>query len=82
MSSFDIETKVYTTQTDVVSFTVEVHKFVLFESASFHIKLFAANSSYYKSLFMDLTDEEYNAWGNDDGYIRDLVAAKYGFTLK
>ena len=81
MSGFDIETKVYTTQTDVISFTVEVHNVVLFTSASFHIKLFTA-TGYYTSLFMELTDEEYNAWGNDDTYIKDLVVAKYGFTLK
>ena len=82
MTSFDIETKVYITQTDVVSFTVETSKFILFKSASFHIKLFTANGSYYTSLFMDLSEDEYKDWSTDDNYIRDIVIKKYGFILK
>lgn len=82
MSSFDIETKTFTTQTDVSRFTVEVNNIVLFASASFRVNLYTAGGSYYTTFIMDLTDEEYNAWGNDDGYIRDLVATRYGFTLK
>ena len=82
MTSFDIEAKVYITQTEVASFTVEVNKINLFESASFHIKLFTATGSYYNSLFMDLSGDEYKNWSNDDNYIRDLIVKKYGFILK
>ena len=43
--------------------------------------LFSESGKYYKCVRVDVTQEEYNNWGTDDNFIRDLVCQKLDFVI-
>ncbi len=77
----EVDDLVKTKVTITNSFTVEIIRLNLFTNATIRVKFFN-NDSLLEISQYDLTDEEYNNWGNDDNYIYDLTASKYGLTIK
>jgi hypothetical protein len=62
------------------SIKIEVDGVVLFKTAKLRIT-FLRDDVYLSSDIYYLTQEEYNAWGEDDTYLETLVFEKYGFKL-
>ena len=78
----EIEPKTFIVSDIVTSFEVRCTNYVLYTSASFIIIMYREDGSAYRTEMINLTTEEFAGWAENDNYIRDLVAFKYGFTLK
>jgi len=62
------------------SFRVNCQSLILFKTASFLIYLLDANGGTISTSFLNLTQEQYLQWNNDDDYIIGLVCAQLGVT--
>lgn len=62
------------------SFTVTCQNLILFTSASFLIYLLDANGGIISTSFLNLTQDQYLEWNNNDQYIINLAAAQLGVT--
>jgi len=62
------------------SFKITCQSLILFKTASFLICLLDANGGIINTSFLNLTQEQYLQWNNDDDYIIGLAAAQLGVT--
>jgi len=63
----------------VDSFVIILGDLRLNESVSVGVQLYYGQQQvYFTSFFIE--GEEYSAWGNDDNYLKNLVASKLGLT--
>jgi hypothetical protein len=69
---------VITTTRTATSFTIRCMNLDLFKTASFVASLLDANGNVIDNKFINLTNEQYLAWQNDDTYIVNLVATILG----
>jgi len=63
----------------VDSFLIILGDLRLNESVSVGVQLYQGQRQVYFTSFM-IEGEEYSAWGNDDNYLKNLVASKLGLT--
>jgi hypothetical protein len=63
------------------SFTIRVLALELFKSVTIIASLFDANGIIVENRTIEVKDNEYLAWNNDDSYLVNLVASKLGFTM-
>jgi len=63
----------------VDSFVIILGDLRLNESVSVGVQLYYGQQQVYFTSFM-IEGEEYSAWGNDDNYLKNLVASKLGLT--
>ena len=63
----------------VDSFVIILGDLRLNESVSVAVQLYYGQRQVYYTSFM-IEGEEYSAWGNDDNYLKNLVASKLGLT--
>lgn len=75
-SQFDIVpsevTKVYTVKSVNISF----YNLILHTSIQARVNMIDENGGLIDSKFLLIEGEEYNNWGNDDDYLRDLILSK------
>lgn len=71
---------VITTTRTATSFTIRCMSLDLFKSASFVVSLVDSDGHVIDNKFINLTNEQYLAWQNDDTYIVNLVASVLGVT--
>jgi hypothetical protein len=69
-----------TTTRIATSFTVTCTSLTLFTTASFIIYLLDEKKDLISTSFLNLTQEQYLEWNNNDDYIVNLVAAQLGVT--
>jgi hypothetical protein len=69
-----------TTTVTVTRFEISQVTVTLFKSAQVIVNLYAAERKYLKCEVIDLTQEEYLGWNNNDEYLVDLVCSKLGLT--
>ena len=81
MTEFNIQPKEFVETTIVNRFEITEVEVKLYKGASLTIMLFSESGKYYKCIRVDVTQEEYNNWGTDDNYIRDLVCQKLDFVI-
>lgn len=62
------------------SFKIDIESVELYRTAKLRIT-FMKEDKYLSSDVFCLTQEEYDAWGDDDGYLETLVIKKYGFVV-
>jgi len=72
----------FTSSTTVTSFTIQNVTVQLFNGASLDAFMFDQNRNLYKVQRVNIDQEEYLQWNNDDTYIVDLVATKLGLTIE
>jgi hypothetical protein len=65
----------------VNSFRYSVRSFELSVQITFSVFLYDENGQYLDISLITLTGDDYNAWGNDDNYIKIYIADKLGLTL-
>jgi hypothetical protein len=70
-----------TVTTTITNFTVSCTSLTLFKNAIFCVNLNDETGKLVKRETLVLTPEEYQAWGNDDTYINNLVAQKFNMNL-
>lgn len=63
------------------SFTYTVRSFELSVQITFSIFLFDQNGQYIDNSDITLKDDDYDAWGNDDNYVKIFIANALGLTL-
>ncbi len=61
------------------SFKVGNVRIDLFNFATIEIQLFDESNNIAGVEFLTLTGDDYKNWGNDDGYIVEMVYQKFGF---
>lgn len=81
MTEFNIQPKEFVETTIVNKFEINEVEVKLYKGAVLSVMLFSDSNDYYKCIRVDLTQEEYNNWGEDDNYIRDLVCQRLGFVI-
>ena len=81
MPEFNIQPKEIIVTTNIVKFQITEIELILYQGANINILMFSENNKFFKSERLLLTQEEYNNWGTDDDYIRDLVCQKLDFVL-
>lgn len=62
------------------SFKIDIESVELHKTAKMRVS-FMKDDKYLSSDVFFLTQEEYDAWGDDDGYLETLVIKKYGFVV-
>jgi hypothetical protein len=72
----------FTSSTTVTSFSIQNCAVQLFNGASLDAFMFDQNGQLYKVQRVNVDQEEYLAWNNDDTYIVNLVATKLGLTIE
>jgi hypothetical protein len=82
MSDVEVEPKTFVVTDTVTSFEVRCTNYTLYTTASFIVIMNREDGSTYKTDMLNLSPEEFAQWGESDDYIKGLVCAKYGFTLK
>jgi hypothetical protein len=65
----------------VTSFKIFCQNISLFVDASFLVVLYDVNNIEVGRKIINLTNEEYLEWKNDDNYIINLITTRLGFTL-
>ena len=71
---------VITTTRTATSFTIRCMNLDLFKTASFVASLLDDTGNVIDNKFINLTNEQYLEWQNDDTYIVNLVATTLGVT--
>lgn len=66
----------------VVSFSINVVSIELNVSVSVSVSCYDANNCLSLTDFFVISGDEYNAWGNDDEYLKQLIASKLGLVIK
>jgi hypothetical protein len=72
----------FTSSTTVTSFTIQNCSVQIFKGAMIDVLMWNQNGTLYKFERVDIDQEEYLQWNNDDTYIVDLVATKLGLTVE
>jgi len=80
MTQVDIQTKEITTTNQVVKIEIDDIQVTLDDSAKIVVRLLNDSDNLVNIEIVDVTGDEYNAWGTDDSYIIDLVLTKLGMT--
>lgn len=80
MTQVDIQTKEITTTNQVVKIEIDDIQVTLDDSAKVVVRLLNDSDNLVNIEIVDVTGDEYNAWGTDDSYIIDLVLTKLGMT--
>ena len=71
-----------TSEVTISSFVVTCRTLTLFESATFNVDLFDVNGNNIVRKIIELTQEQYLDWNNNDDFIINLVAQQLGFILE
>lgn len=77
-----IEPSVITQVKTLTSFRVIVQDLTLFTSVNLRVELFGENNSFLDLRYVQLIDDDYKNWNNDDNYIIQKVAEKLGLIIK
>lgn len=64
----------------VTKIEMEVMEMVLDSHVSIVVHYLNANGNLLDNKFVKIEGDEYNAWGDDDSYITNLVLTKLGLT--
>ena len=62
-------------------FKVFIQNVALFTGANISVELYDQNRTIIESKYICLTQQEYTGWSEDDNYIINLIASKFGYTL-
>lgn len=65
----------------IVRFSLDITILILNQSATFTVSLYNVNDIVIDRQFITLEGTDYINWGNDDSYIIQFVAKKFGFIL-
>ena len=65
----------------VASFKIHITGMELFKGVTVVATLFDENGNHVGNRMIEIKDQDYLAWNNDDQYIVDFVARKLGFVL-
>lgn len=66
---------------NIATFILIESRVTLNKSAEFNYALCTEDGVSLKTDNLSLTPEQYNDWGNDDGYIINLICAKEGISI-
>ncbi len=67
---------------NVSSFRVTVTSLELFKSVTLNVQFFDEKNAIVDIKTLQISGTDYTNWNNDDNYIINYVATKYGFTKK
>jgi hypothetical protein len=81
MSQTFIQPSTETIVNVINSFRVYVNNVVLFTSAMLTVELYNADPALIRTEYMTIAGEDYQNWANNDDYIIQFVASKYGFVI-
>ncbi len=79
-SKINIVPATQTTTVTITSFDVSLRTLELFKTASFIVNTYSDNGIVDRKI-ISLTQEQYQAWNNNDSYIINLIATELGFTI-
>ena len=65
----------------IYSFEIQNTEITLFNSAKIRVNLLNEQKNIVDVSIVILEGDDYNNWGNDDNYIINFVANKFGFTI-
>jgi hypothetical protein len=74
--------KEYIIKHTVNAFEIDICNLELFKSVTVCAKVNDIEGRFVTMNYFTIEGEEYNAWGNSDEYLIQLIAQKMGFTLK
>jgi hypothetical protein len=74
--------KEYVFRHTVREFSIEISNLELFKSVSLTVRINDIHGTFVECRYFKIEGEEYEAWGNSDEYLVQLIAEKLGFTLK
>lgn len=81
MSNIQVDVNDFTLDAPVVSkIEMEVMEMVLDSHVTMVVHYLNANGNSLDNKIVKIEGEEYNAWGDDDNYIINLVLTKLGLT--
>jgi hypothetical protein len=81
MNSLQVDINDYTLDTPVVTkIEIEVMEMALNSHVSFIVRYLNLAGNLLDNKFVKIEGDEYNAWGDDDNYITNLVLTKLGLT--
>lgn len=81
MSNIQVDVNDFTLDAPVVSkIEMEVMEMVLDSHVTMIVHYLNANGNSLDNKIVKIEGEEYNAWGDDDNYIINLVLTKLGLT--
>jgi len=81
LGNINIQPYITTTTTILTSFKVTCRNVNLFNDATFIVDSFNQNGDLVNRQVLNITNEQYLAWKNDDQYIIDLIASILGYTI-
>jgi len=81
MSQTYIQPSTETIVNVISSFRVYVSNVTLFTSAMLTVELYSADPALIRTEYMTIAGQDYQDWANDDEYIIQYVASKYGFVI-
>jgi hypothetical protein len=67
---------------NVSSFRVTVTSLELFKSVTLNVQFFDEKNAIVDIKTLQISGTDYTNWNNDDNYIINYIATKYGFTKK
>ena len=70
-----------TTTNVITSFNVSCRSLDLFNNASFTVDSFDSTNKLVNRQVINLTNQQYLDWNNNDEYIINLVAQELGYTI-
>jgi len=70
-----------TTTNVITSFTISCRSLNLFNNASFTVDSFDSQNNLVTRQIVDITNQQYLQWNNNDTYIVNLVAQILGYTI-
>lgn len=62
----------------LTSVEINLNYYKMGKSASFNVVLFDENKRPHEVFNLEIEGAEFDAWGSDDKYIKDLILAKLG----
>jgi hypothetical protein len=77
-----VEDKKIVKEYTVIKLCIQISELVLNKTATFMVDLECDTRDIVDRYYYTLTEEEYSLWGNDDGYVIDLILNHYGFERK
>ena len=81
MPNIEIKPQILDTHT-IIKIGIVVSFMELEKTASFIIDIYNDNDIIAERRYYDLTQEEYDSWGDDDNYIYNLILTHLGYERK
>lgn len=65
----------------VSSFVISVVDLILNQSVAVNVCLYDENNILTDTTYFNISGDEYNNWGSNDQYLKNLIAEKLGLTI-